>query len=143
MKTAKPIRVLIVDDEPLIRQTLITLLKEIDDLELVGTGANGQEAVELCAQHTPDIVLMDVFMPSMNGIEATQAIRQRSLSSKILALSNSEHSGVIQAMLTSGATGYVLKDSSIDTLAQVIRAAHAGSVILSKEISAKLFQAER
>jgi NarL family two-component system response regulator LiaR len=136
--TASPaprIRVLIVDDHPMVRRGLATFLKVFDDLELAGEAAGGQEAVQLCAQVRPDVVLMDMVMPDMDGATATRIIRKQSESIQVIALTSFKEEILVQSALQAGAIGYLLKDVSADELAGAIRAAHAGRATLSADVT--------
>jgi NarL family two-component system response regulator LiaR len=125
------IRVLLVDDHAMVRRGLATFLKVFNDLELAGEAANGQAAVQLCAKLQPDVVLMDMVMPDMDGATATRLIRKQSPSIQVLALTSFKEEILVQSALQAGAIGYLLKDLSADELAQAIRAAHAGRATLS------------
>jgi len=135
------IRVLVVDDHTMVRRGLATFLKIFDDLELAGEAASGQEAVQLCAQLQPDVVLMDMVMPEMDGATATRLIRKQSPSVQVLALTSFKEEILVQSALQAGAIGYLLKDVSADELAQAIRAAHAGRSTLSPEAAQALVHA--
>jgi NarL family two-component system response regulator LiaR len=143
MKTTSParIRVLVADDHTMVRRGLATFLKVFDDLELVGEAANGQAAIELCAQLQPDVVLMDMVMPDMDGAAATRLIRKQSPSIQVLALTSFKEEVLVQSALQAGAIGYLLKDVSADELAQAIRSAHAGRSTLSPEAAQALVHA--
>lgn len=133
-KTSSPIiRVLLVDDHLMVRRGLATFLKVYDDLALVGEASSGQEAVQLCGQHQPDVVLMDMVMPDMDGASATQLIRQQYPAVQVLALTSFKEESLVKGALQAGAIGYLLKDVTADELAQAIRAAHAGRTTLSPE----------
>ncbi len=129
------IRVLIVDDHPMVRRGLATFLKVFDDLELAGEAAGGQEALQLCARLKPDVVLMDMVMPEMDGAVATRLIRQQSSSIQVVALTSFKEEALIQNALQAGAIGYLLKDVSADELARAIRAAAAGRSTLSPDVA--------
>jgi len=135
------IRVLVVDDHPMVRRGLATFLRVFDDLELAGEAASGQEAVQLCASIQPDVVLMDMVMPDMDGAAATRLIRRQSESVQVLALTSFKEEILVKSALQAGAIGYLLKDVSADELAQAIRAAHAGRATLSPEAAQALVQA--
>jgi NarL family two-component system response regulator LiaR len=142
MKSPSPrIRVLVVDDHPMVRRGLATFLKVFDDLELAGEAASGQEAVQLCASLQPDVVLMDMVMPDMDGAAATRLIRRQSESVQVLALTSFKEEILVKSALQSGAIGYLLKDVSAEELAQAIRAAHAGRSTLSPEAAQALVHA--
>jgi NarL family two-component system response regulator LiaR len=143
MKTTSSsrIRVLIVDDHMMVRRGLATFLKVFDDLELVGEAADGQAAIQLCAEHQPDVILMDMVMPDMDGATATRLIRKQCGSIQVLALTSFKEEILIQSALQAGAIGYLLKDVTADNLAQAIRDAHAGRASLSPEIAQVLVHA--
>jgi NarL family two-component system response regulator LiaR len=141
MKPPSPIRVMLVDDHLMVRQGLATFLKVYDDLELAGEAANGQAAVQLCARLQPDVVLMDMVMPEMDGATATRHIRQQNPNVQVLALTSFKEEKLVQNALQAGAIGYLLKDVSADELAQAIRAAHAGRATLSPEATEALIHA--
>ena len=137
---ADRIRIAVVDDHVKVHMGIEAALELFEDLELVAHGSNGQEALQLCAEHRPDVVLMDVIMPGMNGIEATQAIHRQFPEIVVLALSSFQDEEAIRAMLQAGAVGYVLKTSLIDDLAHTIRAAYAGQSVFSPEVTQVLLQ---
>jgi NarL family two-component system response regulator LiaR len=131
MNSSEPIRVMLVDDHTMVRRGLAAFLQVFDDLELAGEAANGDEAVQLCARLLPDVVLMDLAMPDMDGVTATRIIRQRFPSVQVLALTSFTEEKLIQNALQAGAIGYLLKDVTADELAKAIRAAHSGQATLS------------
>jgi two-component system, NarL family, response regulator LiaR len=131
MNATSPIRVLLVDDHTMVRRGLAIFLQVFDDLELAGEAGSGNEAVELCARLLPDVVLMDMVMPDMDGATATRLIRRRFPTVQIIALTSYKEEELIQNALQAGAIGYLLKDVSAEELAQAIRAAHAGHATLS------------
>ncbi len=137
----KPIRVMVVDDHTMVRRGLATFLKVFDDLELAGEAASGKAAVQLCAQQQPDVVLMDMVMPDMDGATATRLIRKQFPKVQVLALTSFKEELLVQSALQAGAIGYLLKDISADELAQAIRAAHAGRATLSPEAAQALVNA--
>jgi NarL family two-component system response regulator LiaR len=128
------IRIAVIDDHTKVHMNIEAALATFEDLDLVAHGSNGREALQLCMECHPDIVLMDVIMPGMNGIEATQAIHARFPDIKILALSSFQDDEAVHAMLQAGAIGYVLKTASIDELAHTIRSAYTGSSVFSPEV---------
>jgi len=130
---SKPIRVMVVDDHPMVRRGLATFLMVFDDLELAGEAASGEAALQLCAQILPDVVLMDMVMPDMDGATATRAIRQQFPTVQVIALTSFKEEALVQNALEAGAIGYLLKAVSADELAQAIRAAHAGRSTFSPE----------
>jgi len=141
MTQSAPIRVLLVDDHAMVRRGLATFLKVHDDLELAGEAATGEEAIQLCDRLRPDVVLMDLLMPGMHGVEATRAIRRRFPAVQVIALTSFNEEGLIQDALHAGAIGYLLKDVSAGELAQAIRAAHTGRGTLSPEVTQTLIHA--
>ena len=130
--TASPlIRVLLVDDHTMVRRGLATFLKAFDDLLLAGEAATGEAAIQSCGRLMPDVVLMDLVMPGMDGVETTRLIRQQYPAVKVIALTSFNEEGRVQSVLRAGAISYLLKDISADELANAIRAAHAGRSTLS------------
>lgn len=134
------IRVLLADDQLRVHEAVILALRGADDIVLVGQAADGDEAVILCGQLLPDLVLMDVLMPGIGGIEATRRIHQRQPEVNILVLSAMQDDTTVRAMLEAGAVGYVLKDSLARDLAATIRATHAGNAVFSQRITDRLLQ---
>jgi NarL family two-component system response regulator LiaR len=141
MNELEPIRVLLVDDHAVVRSGLSAFLLAYDDLELVGEAGSGAEAVQLCEQHAPDVVLMDLVMPGMNGVETTQAIRARWSHIQVIALTSFPEEDLVQGALRAGALSYLLKNVSADELAAAIRAAHAGRSTLALEATQALIDA--
>lgn len=135
-----PIRILIVDDHPMVRHGLITFLNAFDDFDLVGEAINGETALELCAKVLPDIILMDLVMPGMDGIAATQAVHEQFPRIKIIALTSFKDEGLIKKALQAGAISYLLKDMSADEIAQAIRTAHFGHATFSPDVADILIQ---
>lgn len=134
------IRVILADDSIAIHLELGEMLKLMDDIEVVAQASNGLDAVRLCEQHLPDIVLMDVMMPGMDGIEATRAILARHPQIKVLAMSGLDAPDAVKAMIDAGAVGYVLKDSHPRELMSTIRAVASGKAVFSAELMAALFK---
>ena len=141
MTPSQPIRVMLVDDHTMVRRGLATFLKVFDDLELAGEAASGDAAIQLCARILPDVVLMDMLMPDMDGATATRVIRQQFPKVQVIALTSFKDEGLVQNALQAGAIGYLLKDVSADELAQAIRAAHAGRATLAPEAAQALVHA--
>ncbi|MEW5960397.1 MAG: response regulator transcription factor, partial [Chloroflexota bacterium] len=133
MAETKPIRVMIVDDHAVVRSGLAAFLQAYDDLELAGEARTGEEAVQLCAQVQPDVILMDLIMPGMDGAAATQAIRQRCPQTQVVVLTSFKEEALVQKALRAGAIGYLLKDVEAGELVQAIRLAHAGQSTLAPE----------
>jgi len=143
MTQANPIRVLLVDDHAVVRSGLAAFLLAFDDLELVGEAASGEEAVRLCEQSRPDVVLMDLVMPGMDGATATRAIRERCPQIQVIALTSFKEKELVEGALEAGAIGYLLKNVSAEELADAIRKAHAGKPTLAPEATQVLIQAAR
>jgi len=140
MSDNKVIQLILVDDHRRVHQALSEMIEFFDDIEILAHGSNGQEAIELVAKYHPDLVLMDVVMPEMDGVEATKRIMQQYPDTKILALSSFKDSETARAMLENGAVGYLLKNSSVDDLENTIRSALEGQGILSPEIMQALLE---
>lgn len=143
MSETSPIRVMLVDDHDMVRKGLAVLLKVKRDLELVGEANDGEEAVRLCEQVRPDVVLMDLKMPRMDGVAATQAIKERWPRVQVIALTSFHEEELVQEVLKAGAISYLLKNVSAGDLAEAIRAAHAGRPTLASEAAQALIQATR
>ena len=142
MSNAKSIEVLIVDDHPMIRHGIKTMLLTFDDISVVGEAGNGLEALARCQETTPDVILMDVVMPGMNGVETTRAVLERYPQVKIIVLTSFPDQDLVQEALEAGAIGYLLKDTPIDTLGDAIRSANAGHSTLAPEATQALIQAK-
>ncbi|NLE44306.1 MAG: response regulator transcription factor [Chloroflexi bacterium] len=117
-----PVRVVIADDHDMVRSSIALCLKTFDDLELVGEATNGREALRLCAELEPDVVLMDMEMPEMDGVAATRAIVQLRPEVKVIALASLGDQLMVQEALQAGAARSIPKSASIDALAEAIRA---------------------
>lgn len=132
------IRILVVDDHPLMRSALKNAIETEPDMEVVGEAFNGQQAVKLYQQFLPDMVLMDLFMPVMDGIEATRQIVQENPDSKILAITSLTEDEKVLAAVRAGAVGYILKDATQEKLVEGIRLVAGGKRFLPPEIVEKL-----
>lgn len=143
MNEQKPIRVMIVDDHAVVRSGLSAFLMVFDDLEFVGEASSGEEALRLCRDVRPDVVLMDLVMPGMDGATATQAIRENCPEIQVIALTSFKEQELVQGALRAGAIGYLLKNVSADELVSAIRAAHAGKPTLAPEAAHVLIQANQ
>jgi two-component system, NarL family, response regulator LiaR len=134
------IRVLIVDDHPVVREGLRSYLSTLDDLDVVGDAADGDAAVSSVAELTPDIVLMDLSMPGMDGIEATRRIVERDPDAKVIALTSFATDDKVFPAIRAGAAGYLLKEAEPSELADAIRKVHRGESILHPTVAARLMQ---
>lgn len=134
------IRVLIVDDHPMVRQGLHTFLELHQEIEVVGEAADGLQAVEQVCQLQPDVVLMDLVMPHLDGIAATRQIRSFSPTTQVLALTGFAEDDKVFPAIEAGALGYLLKDVNPDDLVKAIQAAQRGEVPLHPNITKKLMQ---
>jgi two-component system, NarL family, response regulator LiaR len=143
MSDENRIRVMIVDDHAVVRSGLGAFLMVFDDLELVGEASGGEQAVRLCEKLNPDVILMDLVMPGMDGAAATKAVRQRCPHIQVIALTSFREQELVQGALQAGAIGYLLKNVSAEELADAIRGAYAGSPTLAPEAAQVLIQASR
>ena len=136
--TDEKIRLLLVDDHALVREGLRQMLSAQSDLEVIGEAPNGSIALAMVKKQRPDIVLMDITMPGMNGIEATRAINNMGLGVKVLGLTVHENVEYFFRMLVAGASGYILKGASSAELISAIRSAHQGGVYLSSAVTSHM-----
>lgn len=143
MSEAKTIRVMLVDDHAVVRSGLGAFLLAHDDLELAGEASSGERAVAMCQQTRPDVVLMDLMMPGMDGVTATKLIREKYPTVQVIALTSFKEREMVEGALQAGAIGYLLKDVSADELAHAIRAAAAGKTTLASEAAQVLIQSTR
>lgn len=132
------VRVLIVDDQALFREALATLLEVQPEIDVVGEAANGEEAVRLCAELRPDVALMDLRMPVLDGIAATARLQSEQPDVRVLALTTFDDDEDVFAALRAGAVGYLLKDVSSTRLVEALVAARRGESVLQPSIAAKL-----
>ena len=135
-----PIRIMLVDDHTMVRRGLATMLKVFDDLQLAGEAESGASAIQLCGKFKPDVILMDMVMPDMDGATATRAIRAKYPQVQIIALTSFKDGSLIKKVLEAGAIGYLLKDITADDLVRAIRSAYAGRVTLSPEAAQSLVE---
>lgn len=135
------IKLLIVDDHEMVRRGLMSFLRTFDDLAVVGEASNGEEAIDACERLHPDVVIMDLMMPGMDGFAATQIIRERFPEVTIIALSSSGDTKSVTAAMQAGAISYLLKNVGTDQLAEAIRAAVRGQRRLSPEATQALIRA--
>ncbi len=142
MKTppTNPIRVMLVDDHTVVRRGLAAFLKVFNDLQLVGEAESGEAAIQLCAEVMPDVILMDMVLPLMDGAAATRIIRQQFPQVQVIVLTSFKEGELIKNALEAGAIGYLLKDVSADELVRAIRAAYVGRATLSPEAAQTLVE---
>lgn len=140
MSDTEKIRVLIVDDHQVVREGLRSFLDVIDDIELVGEAADGIAAVDMVKRFAPDVVLMDLVMPRLDGIEATRQVKMIDLNIKVIALTSFTEDDKVFPAIQAGASSYLLKDVSPDNLIDAIRAAHRGEARLHPDITRKLME---
>ncbi len=143
MTETRSIRVLLVDDHAVVRSGLSTFLMIFDDLEFIGEASNGREAVQKCAELRPDVVLMDLMMPEMDGVAATRAIRERWPNTQVVVLTSFKEDDMVQSALRSGAIGYLLKNASAEDLGNAIHQAVVGRPTLAPEAAQALISANR
>jgi NarL family two-component system response regulator LiaR len=137
----QPIRVMLVDDHAVVRSGLAAFLLAFDDLELVAEADSGEKALALCHNAQPDVVLMDLVMPGMNGATATRKLRDQCPDAEVIALTSFKEKELVEGALKAGAIGYLLKNVAADELANAIRKAHAGQSTLAPEVAQALIQA--
>lgn len=142
MEIKTPIRVLVVDDHRHIHEVISRVLDRIPDITIVGQAANGEEALKLCRDTQPDLVLMDVVMPVMDGMQATEFLRAKYPELKILVLSSFHDHHSVHQLLRSGAVGYITKDALTNDLINIIRTAMLGKAVLSADVIEKLISPE-
>jgi NarL family two-component system response regulator LiaR len=143
MNEAEPIRILIVDDHAMVRSGLKNFIYGFEWMESIGEAENGMQAVEFCAQHDVDVILMDMVMPQMDGSEATRRIKALGKPVKIIILTSFHEQDLVEQALRAGATSYLLKNVSADELAEAIRSAFAGQATLAPEATNALIELTR
>jgi len=141
MVKTKPIRVMIVDDHLMVRDGLKVFLSIHDDIDVVGEAEDGEQALALCEQMEPDVILMDILMPNMDGPSATERIRGANPDIQVIALTSFAEQELVQRALQSGAISYVLKNVHSDRLAQAIREAYHGRSVIDAAAAQVLVQA--
>jgi len=138
MTELKLIRVVLVDDHDMVRRGLASYLMVTQDIKLIGEASDGQEAIEVCNNLKPDVVLMDLMMPRMGGVEAIRAIRKQNPSIQIIALTSFQERELVEDVLREGAISYLLKNVTGEELAAAIRAAFAGRPTLAPEVTKEI-----
>ncbi|KMK77927.1 response regulator transcription factor [Alkalihalobacillus pseudalcaliphilus] len=133
-------KILIVDDDPLVGQSLQLLLNKEKDLTVIGNVTNGQEAIDFCKEKTPDLILMDIQMPVLNGIESTKIIKRTYPIIQIMMLTTFKDARNIRLALKAGAEGYLIKSNSIEKMAEQIRALQSGATVLTPDVLQTLMQ---
>ena len=131
-------KIIIADDDALIREGLKVLLELEEDLNVAGVAANGQEAFELCRKTGPDVVLMDIRMPVMDGVLGTKLIKQHFKDIKVIILTTFKDEEYIKEAMKNGAEGYILKNQSSDSIIESIRAVMKGNIVLEKDVAGTL-----
>jgi NarL family two-component system response regulator LiaR len=142
MNATQSIRLLIVDDHGMVRKGLRAYLQNMPDIDVVGEARDGREAIDLCEQYQPCVVLMDLVMPELGGVAATRIIHQRWPTIQVIALTSFQEKELVQEALQAGAIGYLLKNLSGEELAAAIRSAHVGRPTLAPEAVQALIQAQ-
>lgn len=137
------VRIVVVDDHALFRRGLITLLEEMPEFQVVGEAVNGQESLSVIERVKPDVVLLDINMPVLDGIQTLGALRKKDASQKVLMLTISQNDDDLIGAIVAGANGYVLKNTEPDTLKNTILQVCEGNSVLSPEVTARVLQAVR
>jgi DNA-binding NarL/FixJ family response regulator len=135
---SEPVRVLIADDHPVFRDGLASLLATQDGVAVVATAADGAEAVALAAEHRPDVVVMDLQMPEMNGIEATRRLTEELPEVRVLVFTMGEEDGTVLAAMRAGARGYLVKGAGQDEVARAISTVHAGGLVFGASLALRI-----
>lgn len=134
------IRVLLADDYAMFRDVLNSTLELEDDIEVVGEAADGVEAVEKCLKLTPDVILLDIEMPRMNGVEATRQLADRCPGTRVVIVTAYEDDHLIMQLIQAGATGYLLKETDVDEVVRAIRVAHSGDSLIQPRVAKKMMR---
>jgi DNA-binding NarL/FixJ family response regulator len=141
--STQPIRVLIADDQTLVREGLVTLLGLIPGIEVAGVARDGEEAVRLAGEVRPDVVLMDLRMPRLDGVEATRRLTGSEPATRVVVLTTYADDESIFAALQAGASGYLTKDSGAEEIANAVRTVHAGHALLEPAVQRRLIESLR
>jgi DNA-binding NarL/FixJ family response regulator len=134
------ITVVIIDDHPIVRAGMRTVLEKAGDIQVVAEGSSGAQALQLVAQHSPQVLVLDVNLPDLNGVEVTARLRQQNSATAVLILTVLNDQRTIFGLLENGATGYVLKDEALETLVNAVRAAAQGDTWLSPAAARQVVQ---
>lgn len=137
------IRIIIAEDQALVSGALAALLGLEDDIEVVGLAKNGQEALSLCEKEAPDVVITDIEMPIMTGLELAAAIAEKKLNSKVIVLTTFARTGYLRRAMASGVRGYMLKDAPAEALAAAIRTVHTGGRAIAPELAMESWSGEQ
>jgi two-component system NarL family response regulator len=138
METTKKIRIIVIDDQAVVRQGFVSLINTVADMEVIAEGTNGQQAIELYKQHKPDVMLLDLRMPVLSGVEAISAIRREAPTARMIVLTTYDGDEDIYRSLQAGAQGYLLKDVFFEELEEAIRKVHAGSRRIPAAVAERL-----
>ena len=138
MEPANKIRIIVIDDQAVVRQGFFSLINTVADMEVIAEGTNGQQAIELYRQHKPDVMLIDLRMPVLSGVEAISAIRRESPGARMIVLTTYDGDEDIYRSLQAGAQGYLLKDVFFEELEEAIRKVHAGSRRIPAAVAERL-----
>jgi DNA-binding NarL/FixJ family response regulator len=133
-----PIRVVVVDDHQIVRDGLVALLGALDGMEVVGTARNGVDALHVVGEVVPDVVVMDIQMPELDGIEATRRITARQPGVRVVVLTMNEDEDTVLSAVRAGASGYLLKGSGADEVRNAVRAAHAGGMVFGAALAGRV-----
>jgi DNA-binding NarL/FixJ family response regulator len=134
------IKVMIVDDHSLVREGLKAVFDQGKDIDVVGEAGSGEEAIDMVDSVKPDVILMDISMPGMNGIQATRLIREKNPEAKVVILTMLDQEGYVYEAIKAGATGYMLKSTSSDDLVNAIQTVHEGKALLHPDATAQLLK---
>lgn len=140
---SEPIRIVVVDDHALFRRGLVGLLSEMQEFQVVGEASDGQEALAIITEQQPDVVLLDVNMPVMGGLETLSAIKREEIEAQVLMLTISQHEEDLIGSIRAGASGYLLKNAEPETLRQTILQVAAGNAVLAPEVTSQVFRLVR
>ncbi|MFH8791230.1 response regulator [Streptomyces sp. NPDC017941] len=138
--TAATVRVLLVDDQPLVRTALQMVVTEADDLDVVGEAGNGAEAVRLTAELRPDVVVMDIRMPGMDGIEATRLITGATDATRVVVLTTFDDDDYVYGALRAGASGFLVKDMALDEILAAVRVVASGDGLIAPSVTGRLIK---